>query len=113
MSLIFSKARPAVSVHTTPLFPLLMAILVLSIFSATRIGLALYTGFGLVEPSLWPSILIKGLYFDLAVTAILIAFVCLYEAILPNRWRASRWHGVLRMLWLWAAIALLLFGAVA
>ena len=96
-----------------PLFPLLIALLVVSIFSATRIGLALYAGFDLVELSLWPSITIKGLYFDLAVTAILIAFICLYEAILPNRWRASRWHGALRMVWLWGAIALLLFGAVA
>ena len=111
---LYNKARQAVPLLAAiPLFPLLIALIVLGIFSVTRIGLGLYAGFDLVEPSLWPGIIIKGLYFDLAVIAILIAFICLYEAVLPNRWRASRWHGVLRMLWLWGAIALLLFGAVA
>ena len=114
MSPIFSKARHALPLRISiPLFPLLVALITLGIFSATRIGLGLYAGFDLVEPSLWPGIIIKGSYFDLAVVAVLIAFICLYEAVLPNRWRASRWHGVLRMLWLWGAIALLLFGGVA
>ncbi|MDO9372342.1 MAG: LTA synthase family protein, partial [Gammaproteobacteria bacterium] len=94
-------------------FSLLVALLVLAIFGATRVGLALYTGFDLVELSFWPGILAKGLWFDLAVIAILIAPVCLYEVLLPNRWRASRWHGVLRMGWLCSAVAVLLFGVVA
>ncbi len=96
-----------------PLLPLLIALLMLGIFSVTRIGLGLYTGFHLIDLSLWPKVLIKGLYFDLAVIAVLLAFVCLYEAVLPNRWRASRWHGTIRMIWLWGALAVLLFGAVA
>ena len=96
-----------------PFFPPLVAFLVLIIFSATRIGLGIYAGFDLVEPTLWPGMIIKGMYFDLAVIAVLISFICLYEAMLPNRWRGSRWHGVLRLVWLWAAISLLLFGAVA
>ncbi len=99
--------------NATPRFPLLVALLCLSIFSATRIGLILYTGFDSVELSLWPAILIKGLYFDVVVTALLISAVCLYEAALPNRWRATHWHRVLRFAWVWAATALLLFGAVA
>ena len=110
----YHRARHAVPlISSTPLFPVLIAFLILSTFSVTRLGLALYTGLDLVELSLWPGLVLKGLYFDLAVTAILISFVCLYEAILPNRLRTSRWHGVLRLVWLWAAIALLLFGAVA
>ena len=99
--------------HTIPFFPILIALLVLAIFSLTRIGLGLYTGLDQVEWSLWPAIIAKGLYFDLAVIAVLIAFICLYEAILPNKWRASGWHHMLRMAWLWGVIALLLFGVVA
>ncbi|MDO8413487.1 MAG: sulfatase-like hydrolase/transferase [Gallionellaceae bacterium] len=96
-----------------PFFPLLILLIILSIFNVTRLSLAVYAGLDLVELSLWPGIAIKGLWFDGAVIAVLIAAVCLYEAALPNRWRASRWHGVLRLIWLWGAIALLLFGAVA
>ena len=108
------KTRHPVSKQVAiPLLPVFVALLVLSIFTATRIGMTLYTGFELVELSLWPGIIIKGMYFDLAVIAVLIAFICLYEAVLPNSWRSSRWHGVLRLVWLWAAVALLLFGAVA
>jgi len=54
-----------------------------------------------------------GFWFDLVVVCVLLAPVFLYEALLPNRWRASRWHRVLRLVWLWLSIALLLFGAVA
>ena len=108
MPLFYARLRGAM-----PLFPLLIALLVLSIFSATRVGLSVYAGFDLVEWTLWPGIIIKGLYFDLAVIAVLMAFICWYEAMLPNRWRASTWHGVLRLGWLWATVALLLFGAVA
>ena len=100
--------------HTQiPMIPLFIALLMLCIFSLTRVGLGVYTGFDLIEWSLWPRILGQGLWFDLAAIAVLISIVCLYEAALPNRWRTSRWHGVLRMIFLWAVIALLLFGAVA
>ena len=80
---------------------------------ATRLGLAIYTGVDLVPLSLWPGIIAKGLWFDLAVISLLMAPLCLYEALLPNPWRASRWHGALRTVSLWGLIALLLFGAVA
>lgn len=108
MPLFYGRLRTRI-----PLFPLLIALLVLGIFSATRIGLAVYTGFDLVGLSFWPGIFAKGLWFDLAVIAVLITSVCLYEAVLPNRWRASRWHGALRIVWLWSVVSLLLFGAVA
>src|SRR3990172_6151750 len=96
-----------------PLLPVTVAILILGIFTLTRIGLAIYTGFNLVSLSLWPGIIIKGLWFDLAVIAVLIAPLCLYEASLPNGWRAHRWHGILRDIALWGVTSLLVFIAVA
>ena len=80
MQPFYQRLRAAV-----PMFPVLIALIVLGIFSATRIGLSFYAGFDLVELSLWPSIIIKGFYFDVAVVAVLISFICLYEAVLPNR----------------------------
>lgn len=108
MQAIYQRLRAS-----TPLLPLVFALLALSSFTATRIGLGLYAGFDLVELSLWPGIIFKGLYFDLAIVAVLLAFICLYEAALPNRWRSGKWHGVLRRIWLWGVVALLMFGAVA
>lgn len=96
-----------------PLLPILVALLLLSISALTRLGLTLYAGAELAPLSLWPAIFTKGLWFDLAVVSVLLAPVCLYEALLPNRWRAHRAHRALRLAWLWVSIALLLFGAVA
>ena len=96
-----------------PLLPIFLVILILSIFTITRLGLAIYAGVESAPLSLWPWILVRGLWFDLAVIMLLILPYCLYEALLPNSWRASRWHGVLRTIWLWGLVALLLFGAVA
>ncbi len=96
-----------------PHLPILVMLVMLVIFSLTRIALGIYTGAALVDWHLWLGILAKGLWFDLSVIAILIALICLYEAALPNEWRASRWHGLLRRIFLWFVIALLLFGAVS
>ena len=90
-----------------------MLLIGLVIFTLTRLGLAVYTGLASLSPGLWPGFLGKGLVFDLATLAVLLAPVLLYEALLPNRWRTSRWHRVLRFAWLWFSVALLLFGAVA
>lgn len=84
--------------------PHLPILVMLVIFSLTRIGLGIYTGATLVDWHLWLGILAKGLWFDLSVIAILIAMICLYEAVLPNEWRASRWHGLLRRSSLWFVI---------
>ncbi len=96
-----------------PLLCLTLAAVLLTIFALTRIGLLVYTGMDVVPPQLWPSLFIKGLWFDLAVTVCLLAPVLLYEAILPNRWRQYKWHSMLRWLWLWFSVSLLLFGAVS
>lgn len=93
--------------------PLVLAGMLLALFTLTRFLLTIYTGPDAAPPILWPGIFARGLWFDLVVSCVLLAPVFLYEALLPNRWRASRWHRGLRLLWLWLSIALLLFGAVA
>ena len=108
MNLFYTRLRRHI-----PLLPVLLTFLILSIFTVTRLGLTIYTDTDSVPLSLWPRIIVKGLWFDLAVITLLIVPFCLYEALLPNSWRASRWHGVLRTAWLWGLVALLLFGAVA
>ena len=87
-----------------PRLPLLIALLVLAIFTLTRLGLAIYAGADMVPLALWPGIFGMGLWFDVAVVAFVLAPICLYEALLPNRWRASHLHGVLRLAWLWLSI---------
>ncbi|MBU4316719.1 MAG: LTA synthase family protein [Proteobacteria bacterium] len=93
--------------------PLLTAIIMLGIFTLTRLGLMLYTSTDTVPPTLWPMIFLRGLWFDLLVTAVFVSPVCLYEAILPNALRPKGWHQNLRLFWLWGLISLLLFGAAA
>jgi phosphoglycerol transferase MdoB-like AlkP superfamily enzyme len=100
-----------------PRLPLIAGAVILLISTLTRLGLTLYTtqivGAEAIPPMLWPEIFAKGLWFDLAVASVLVAPICLYEALLPNKWRLAGWHRTLRFTWLWLAIALLLFGAVA
>lgn len=96
-----------------PLLPFLIGGILLAISIVTRLVLTLLTGVDSVPVRLWPGIFAMGVWFDLVVACVLLAPVLLYEALLPNRWRGSRWHGVLRLVWLWLSIALLLFGAVA
>lgn len=104
-----------------PRIPVIAGAVALLIYTLTRLGLAIFTGFeganfkalDAVPLPLWPEIFLKGLWFDLCVVSILIAPICLYEAVLPNSWRQKGWHKTLRFTYLWLAIALLLFGAVA
>jgi phosphoglycerol transferase MdoB-like AlkP superfamily enzyme len=101
------------ALRNIPLLPVLVVVLLLVIYTVTRIALLFYTGSDSAPLSLWPGIFARGLWFDVAVITVLLAAVFLYEAVLPNRWRHSRIHLVLRLLWLWFSLALLLFGAVA
>src|SRR3989338_2318825 len=101
------------SLRKIPLLPVLVGALLLVIYTVTPIPLAVYTGIESAPLSLWPGIFARGLWFDAAVVSVLLAAVFLYEAMLPNSWRNSRIHLVLRLVWLWASTALLLFGAVA
>lgn len=108
-----------------PRIPVIAAVVALVIYTLTRLGLAVFTGFegagtamqfkgfDAVPLPLWPEIFLKGLWFDLCVISVLVAPICLYEAVLPNNWRKKGWHKALRFTYLWLATALLLFGAVA
>ncbi|RZL00091.1 MAG: LTA synthase family protein [Rubrivivax sp.] len=91
--------------------PLLIAAVWLGVFTLLRLGLVLSVGVASVPLSLWPGIFAKGLVFDLAVVALAVAPVCLYEAIVPHAWRAKAWHRVLRLVWFWFAVLVMLFGA--
>jgi len=91
--------------------PLLVMLVWVGVFTALRLGLAVLVGTASVPVTLWPGIFAKGLMFDLAVAAIAVAPVFAYEAALPNRWRNQAWHRVLRTVWLWFAVLLMLFAA--
>lgn len=101
------------ALHKIPLLPVLVGAVLLVIYTVTRISLLVLTGADSAPVNLWPGIFARGLWFDAAVVTTLLAGVFLYEAVLPNAWRNSRIHLVLRVLWLWLSVALLLFGAVA
>jgi phosphoglycerol transferase MdoB-like AlkP superfamily enzyme len=108
-----------------PRIPVIAAVVALIIYTLTRLGLTVFTGFEgaaasmqfkgfeTVPVPLWPEIFLKGFWFDLCVVSVLVAPICLYEAVLPNTWRKKGWHKTFRFTYLWLAIALLLFGAVA
>jgi phosphoglycerol transferase MdoB-like AlkP superfamily enzyme len=97
----------------TPLLPILVGALLLAIYTVTRAYLLYFTGIESAPVSLWPGIFARGIWFDLVIVSVLLSAVFLYEAILPNRWRHSRLHLMLRLFWLWLVVSLLLFGAVA
>lgn len=90
---------------------LLIGALWLVVFTSLRLGLTVFTGTDAVPLSLWPMVFAKGLAFDLAVLAVTLAPVLLYEALLPNKWRQSRWHRVLRTLWFVLSVFIMIFGA--
>jgi phosphoglycerol transferase MdoB-like AlkP superfamily enzyme len=118
------KLRPMAKNNLAPAvprIPVIAAVVALIIYTLTRLGLAVFTGFEgnnfksfeTVPLPLWPEIFLKGFWFDLCVVSVLVAPICLYEAALPNTWRNKGWHKTLRFIYLWLAVALLLFGAVA
>lgn len=91
----------------------LFATIFLAIASLTRLGLALFNGMQSVPFTLWPDILLRGVWFDLAVLAWLVAPLFLYEVLLLKRVRTSRFHRLARYIGFVFAIFLLLFGAVS
>ncbi len=103
-------ARAAVIFRSLPITLLLF---LLALYALLRVMLLIYTGSDLVPLLDWPAVILKGLWFDLAVAATLVAPVVLYEALLPNHWRSSGWHTRLRVIWLFISVFVLLFGAVS
>jgi len=91
----------------------LLAGVFLGIATLTRLGLTLYAGSGQVPLGLWPGIFLRGLGFDLAVLAWLLAPLMLLEAMRRQRDVLPKWRRVGRLLAFFAATALLVFGALA
>ncbi len=89
------------------------SILFLAIATLTRLALTLATGPATVPPGLWPGVFLRGLGFDLAVLACLLAPLLLRDAVWPVRWRATRWRAPLRLTLFFLATAVFLFGALA
>ena len=106
-------SRSSADSAIVPRLPFLVGLILMVAWSGLRIGLLVWNGLDQVPLSLWPRVLVFGLWFDFAVAATLVAPVCLYEALLPNRWRQRPWHRALRIAWLALAIGVILFGLVA
>jgi phosphoglycerol transferase MdoB-like AlkP superfamily enzyme len=82
-----------------------------AVFTALRLGLALLVGTSAVPLALWPGIFFKGLMFDLAVAALAVAPIFVYEAFLPVRWRSLGWHRLVRTAWFWFSLMVMLVAA--
>jgi phosphoglycerol transferase MdoB-like AlkP superfamily enzyme len=89
------------------------AILFLVIASLTRLALTLQTGLDKTPLSLWPGLFLRGIGFDFAVLAWLLAPMLLWAALWPARWRNTRWQGGLRLAIFFLMAAILLFGALS
>jgi phosphoglycerol transferase MdoB-like AlkP superfamily enzyme len=95
-------------------FPFLPYVaLFLAIASLTRLALALQSGLDQTPLALWPGLLVRGVGFDLAVLAWLLAPMLLWAALWPARWRNTRWRGGLRLAIFFLLAAVLLFGALS
>jgi len=88
-------------------------LLFLAISSLTRLSLALYAGVDKVPVSLWPGLFVRGLGFDLAVLAWLLAPMLMWAAIWPERWRNTFLQGGLRLAVFFVLAALWLFAALS
>lgn len=90
-------------------FLLVLALTALAVWTPLRLGLWLYADAGSAPLHVFT----RGLWFDSATLAWMLAPLLAISALLPARLRASRFMGALRWTALWLAVALLLFGAVA
>lgn len=90
-------------------FLLVLALTALAVWTLLRLGLWLYADPGSAAVHVFG----RGLWFDMATLAWMVAPLLALSALLPARLRASRFVGALRWAALWLAVALLLFGAVA
>jgi phosphoglycerol transferase MdoB-like AlkP superfamily enzyme len=96
-----------------PSFLFLFALLALGLFFATRLSLALFSGVDALPLAYWPGAFLRGLWFDLLTLAVLLAPLWLLRTLCPERLRAGRLYGPLRLLLFFAAAFALFFGAVA
>jgi len=91
--------------------PLLVVLVWVGVFTALRLGLALLVGTAAVPVALWPGIFLKGLMFDLAVLALAVVPVLVYEAVVPSGWRRQGWHRLVRTVWFWCSLIVMLVAA--
>jgi len=89
------------------------ALLFLAIAGLTRLVLTLAVGLATVSPGQWPQLFLRGLGFDLAVLACLLAPLLLRDALWPSRWRVVNWKRPVRLFLFFLAASLFLFGALA
>lgn len=97
----------------TVAFPWVIVGLALGIWTLLRLVLFWMTGPSQAGWGALPFVLLKGLWFDLATVAWVVAPFLLAHALIPNRWRGGRVWSALRTCVLWACVAFLLFGAVS
>jgi phosphoglycerol transferase MdoB-like AlkP superfamily enzyme len=88
-------------------------ILFLALASLTRVALTAFTGLSAVAIGYWPSLLLRGLGFDLLVLMCLLSPALLWAAMTPSAWRETRWHQKIRLLLFWLNASFLLFVALA
>lgn len=89
------------------------ALLFLAVSSLTRLALALLAGLDKTPLLLWPGLFFRGIGFDLAVLAWLLAPMLLWAALWPTRWRNTGWQGGLRLAIFFLMAAILLFGGLS
>lgn len=90
-----------------------LLVLVLALFTLTRITLLAMTGLPNLPLTQWPRIFLLGLWFDVLVAVTLLAPLLLPGALLPARLRQGRIYRAFRLAGLWLLWCLLLLGAVS
>lgn len=100
--------------HRIPRSPTLtLALVFLAIATLTRIALLFTTGISQAPLTLWPSLFLWGLWFDLAVLAWLCAPLLLLAALRRQRAQLAPWRKAVRLSLFWLATSILLFGALS
>ncbi len=92
--------------------PTLYGVSAFAIFLATRLALTVFTGFDNVPVSSWPYIFLRGLWFDLATLGFILVPFLFAAALIPEKWRHSRFHTYFGRFIAWLLIAALLFTAI-
>jgi phosphoglycerol transferase MdoB-like AlkP superfamily enzyme len=107
----FSKIGTQAALRELPF--LHHVILFLALASLTRVALTAFTGLSAVGVGYWPSLLLRGMGFDLLVLVCLLSPALLWAAMTPSAWRDTRWRQKIRLVLFWCNASFLLFIALA
>lgn len=107
----FSKIETQAALRELPF--LHHVILFLALASLTRFALTAVTGLSAVGVGYWPSLMLRGLTFDLLVLVWLLSPALLWAAVTPSAWRETRWRQKIRLVLFWCNASFLLFIALA